>query len=52
MSNSSILPIDRTLTSATTPGQDGPGGDGNEGVLRIPLSFSITGASPSDYLVS
>ena len=26
--------------------------DGNEGVLRIPQSFSITGDSQSDYLVS
>ena len=33
---SSIWPIDRTLSSATIPGQSGPGSDGNEGVLRIP----------------
>ena len=26
--------------------------DSNEGVLRIPQSFSITGASPSDCFVS
>ena len=32
--------------------QSGPGNDGNEGVLRIPQSSSITGASPSDCLVS
>ena len=25
-----------TLSDATTPGQSGPGSDGNEGVLRIP----------------
>ena len=31
-----IWPIDRTLSGATTPGQSGPGSDGNEGVLRIP----------------
>ena len=30
----------------------GPGSDGNEGVLRIPQCSSITGASPSDCLVS
>ena len=36
----------------TTPGQSGPGGNGNEGVLCIPQSSSITGTSPSDYLVS
>ena len=40
------------LSGATTPGQSGPGSDCNEGVLRIPQSFSITGTSPSDYLVS
>ena len=43
---SSILPIDRT------PGQSGPGSDGNEDVLHIPESSSITGASPSHCLVS
>ena len=52
MSNSSIWPIDRTLSGATTPGQSGPGSNGNEEVLRIPQSFSITGATPSDFLVS
>ena len=41
---SSIWPIDRTLSGATTPGKSGPG------VLRIPQS--ITGASPLDFLVS
>ena len=49
---SSILLIDRTLSGATTPDQSGPGRDGNEGVLRIPQSSSITGTSPSDCLVS
>ena len=52
MPNSSIWPIDRTITGATTPGQNGPGSYDNERVLRIPQSSSITGASPSDYLVS
>ena len=52
MSNSSIWAIDRTLSGATTPSQSGPGSDGNEGVLCIPQSSSITGASPSDSLVS
>ena len=33
------------LSGATTLGQNGPGSDANEGVLRIPLSSSITGAS-------
>ena len=46
MSNSSIWPIDRTLSGATTPGQSWPGSNGNEGVLRIPQSSNITGALP------
>ena len=33
---SSIQPIERTLSGATTPGQSGPWSDGNEGVLYIP----------------
>ena len=49
---SSIYPIDRALSGATTPGQSGPGSDGNEGVLRVLQSSSITGTSPSDCLVS
>ena len=49
---SSIWPIDRTLSGVTTPGQSGLGSNGNEGVLRIPQSYSITEASSSDYLVS
>ena len=49
---SSILPIDRALSSATTPGQREPGSDGIEGVLLTPQSSSITGTLPSDCLVS
>ena len=49
---SSVWPIDRTLSSTTTLGKSGPGSDGNEQVLRIPQSSSITGTSPSDCLVS
>ena len=45
---SSIWPIDRALSGATTPGKSGPGSDGNDGVLHIPQSSSITGTSPSD----
>ena len=52
MQFSSVWPIDRTLSGATTLGQSGPGSDGNEGVLCIPQSSSITGTSPSDCLVS
>ena len=40
------------LSDATTPGQSGPGSDGNKGVLHIPQSFSITGASSSDCFVT
>ena len=39
------------LSGATTPGQSGPGSNGNERVLRIPQSSSITGTSPSDCLM-
>ena len=49
---SSILPIDRALSGATTLSQSGTGSDGNEGVLCIPQSSSIIGTSPSDCLVS
>ena len=52
MSNSSIWPIDGTLSSAPTSGQSGPGSNGNEEVLRIPQSSSITEASLSDCLMS
>ena len=48
----SIWPIDRTLSGATTPSLSGHGSDGNEGVLHIPQSSSITGTTPSDCLVS
>ena len=50
MSNSSIWPIDRTLSGATTPSQSRLESNGNEGVL--PQSSSITEASPTDCLVS
>ena len=49
---SSIWPINRILFGATTPGQSGPGSDGNNGVLRIPQNSSFTETSPSDCLVS
>ena len=48
----SIWPIDRALSGATTPGQNGPGSDGNEGVLCIPQSSKIIGTSQSERLVS
>ena len=49
---SSIWLIDRILSNATTPGQSGPGSDGNKRVIYIPQSSNITEASPSDCLVS
>ena len=52
MQFSSIWPIDRTLSGATTPGLSGPGSDGNEGVLHIPQASRIIGTSPSDCFVS
>ena len=48
MPNSSIWPVDKSLSSATIPGQSGPGSDGSEGVQ----SSSITGNSPLDCFVS
>ena len=49
---SSIWPINRILSGATTLGKSGPGIDGNKGVLHIPQSSSISGASGSHCLVS
>ena len=47
-----FLLIDRALSGATILGQSGPGSNGNEGVLRIPQSYSIIGTSPAVCLVS
>ena len=47
-----FLPIDWTLSDATTPGQSGPGSDGSKEVLRILKSTNITEDSSSDYFVS
>ena len=44
--------IHRTLSGATTQDQSGPEIDGNKGVLCIPQSSSITGASTSDCSMS
>ena len=52
MQISSIQPIDRTLSGATTPDQCGPGNDGNEEEFHIPQSSCVNGTSPSDCLVS
>ena len=47
-----LFDLDETLSGATTPGQSGLKSDGNEGILRISKRSSITGTSPSDWLVS
>ena len=52
MSNSSIWPIDRTLSGATILGQSGPRINGNKGVLHISHSSSIIVVTPLDCLVS
>ena len=52
MPNTSIWPMDRTLSGVTTPSQSGPESIGNEGVLHILQSSTITGVSSSDCLVS
>ena len=49
--NSSIRPIDRTLTGVTIPGQSETGSNVNVRKLKI-SQMSRTGASPSDSLVS
>ena len=49
--NSSIWPIDGTLTGTVNPGQSGPENNGNERILHIPQR-SKTGASPLHSLVS
>ena len=41
-----------SILGATSQSQSAPGSDGNEGVLCIPQSSSITGTSPLDCLVS
>ena len=49
---SSIWPIDRTLSGATTLGQSRPGSDGKKGILRIPQRSSINEPLPSNCFVS
>ena len=52
MSNSSIWPIDKTLSSTTILGQSGLGSNCIERVLHIPQSSSITRTSSSDCLIA
>ena len=49
--NSSIWPISRTLSGATTSGPSRTGIDSNEGVLCNSQSSSITGALPWDCCI-
>ena len=39
---SPVWRMDRSLAGTTTPGQSGPGSDGNKGVFFIPQISSIT----------
>ena len=52
MSNSPIWPVDRNLSGATSMSQSRPRSDGREREHSIPQSSDITGASPSDCVVS
>ena len=44
--------MDRTLSGTTTLSQSGSGSDDSERVLHISQSSSITGALPSDCIMS
>ena len=46
--NRSIWPTDGTLTDTSTPSQNGPGSNGDEGIVHIPQSFR-TGTSLPDF---
>ena len=43
--------FDRAQSGASIPGQSGPGSNGNEGVLHIPQSSSITGTYEGWYAI-
>ena len=47
-----IWPIDSTLSGVTTPGQSTAWSNGNKRGLHFSQSSNITGAVPSDYLLS
>ena len=56
MLNSSIWPTDRTILCASTPGQSGPGSDGNVNVkckivLFQTIQFSISSLNVKCYTV-
>ena len=50
LSNSSIRPIDKTLSSDTSANQNRPGSDGNERIFHITQSFK-TATSPLNCLM-
>ena len=52
MQFSSIWPIDRILSDATTPGPSESGSDGNEGVICILPNYHISETSPSNCFAS
>ena len=52
MTKSFIWPIDSTLYGATTSCHNGTLNDDNEGVLYILQSFTMTGVTLSDFLMS
>ena len=51
MSNNTIWIIDKTLSSASILGQSRLGSDGNDGLLCISQSSSVTGTLSSDCLM-
>ena len=52
MKFSSIWPVDRTISGATTPGQSGPGNNSIEGVICILQSSSSSKFTQLDCLLS
>ena len=50
--NVKLVYLTHQMLPATSPDQSEPESNGNELVLCIPQSISITGASPSDGIVS
>ena len=52
MSNSSIWTRDWSQPAITTPSKSWPASDGNERILHIPQSSSVTGFSTLDFLMS
>ena len=51
MSNCSVWPIDRTLSGAITPGQSGPGSDGDGEVALLEPHYQMQFSDISQTLV-